>query len=238
MFRLLKKVIILIMSAPLTWGYCLLLKNQECAVGKVTIDNDYMTFLYKIGSDRCIGSCNDKDNPYFKSCLPDSIKNISVKSFDLLSKKNVLKNISLHQSCKCGCLFDERVCNNLQKWNKDKCKCECIKVKKCEIGYSWNVNNCRCEMKKLAALTKSESSLESERFLEAEECDVEMDKIKNGFECKAFPKNKTITLIKKVKSCKPFIVVSILFLFVSITLTGIMIDFYLRSKNNNNVLPC
>ena len=42
MFRLLKKVIILIMSAPLTWRYCLLLKNQECAVRKVIIDNDYM----------------------------------------------------------------------------------------------------------------------------------------------------------------------------------------------------
>ena len=67
-----------------------------------------MTYPYKIGVDRCIGSCNDKDNTYFKVCLPDSIKNISVKSFDLLSKKNVLKNISFHQSCKCGCLLDEK----------------------------------------------------------------------------------------------------------------------------------
>ena len=45
-------------------------------------------------------------------------------------------------------------------------------------------------MKKLAALT------EPERFLEAEECDVEIDKIKNVSECKAFHENKTITLIK------------------------------------------
>ena len=169
MFRLLKKVVILIISIPLTWGYCLLLKNQECAVRKVIIGNDYMTFPCKIGVDidRCIGSCNDKDNPYFKVCLPDSVKNISVKSFDLLSKKNVLKNISFHQSCKCGCLLDEKVCNNLQKWNKDKRRCECLKIKDCDIGYSWNVNNCRCEMKKLAAL------------IETEECDVETDKIKN-----------------------------------------------------------
>ena len=85
MFRLLK--IVLIMSAPLTWGYCLLSKNQECAVRKVIIDNDYMTFPYKIVVDRCIGSCNDTDNPCFKVCLPDSIKNISVKMFDLLSRK-------------------------------------------------------------------------------------------------------------------------------------------------------
>ena len=91
-----------------------------------------MTFSYKIGIDRCIGSCNDKDNPFLKFCLPDSIKNIGVKPFDLISKKNVLKNIC----CKCGCLLDEKVCNNLQKWNKDKCSCKCLKIKDCGIGYS------------------------------------------------------------------------------------------------------
>ena len=66
MFRLLKKVIILIMSLTLTWVYCLFLKNQECTVRNVIIDNDYMTFPYKIGIDRCIGSCNSKNNPYYK----------------------------------------------------------------------------------------------------------------------------------------------------------------------------
>ena len=215
---------ILFISTPLTWGYCLLLKNQECKIRKVIIGNDHMTFPHKIGIDGCIGSCNEKDNPYFKVCLPDSIKNISVRSFDLLSKKNILKNVSFHQSCKCGCLLDEKVCNNLQKWNKDKCRCECLKIKDCGIGYSGNINNCRCEMKTLVAL------------IETEECDVETDKIRNVSECKAFPKKKTITLIKKVKDCKPFIGVSVLFLCVSVTLTGIMIYFYLKSKNKY-VLP-
>ena len=118
------------MSAPLTRGYCLFLKNQECTVRKVIIDNDYMTFPYKIGVDRCIESCNDKDNPYFEFCLPDSIKNISAKSFDVIPNKNVLKNISFHQSCKCVCLLDEKICNNLQK-----CRCECLKIEDCDIGY-------------------------------------------------------------------------------------------------------
>ena len=195
MFRLLKKVTILIISIPSAFAYCLLLKNQECSVRKVIIGNDYMTFPYKISVERCIGSCNDKNNPFLKFCLPDSIKSISVKSFN--------------QGCKCGCLLDENICNNLQKWNKDQCKCECLKIKDCDIGYSWNVNNSRCEMKKMAALT-----VESERFLETEECDVETDEIKNVSKYKAFPENKTITLIKKVKDCKPFIGVSILFLCV------------------------
>ena len=119
-----------------------MLNYQECAVRKVIVDNDYMTFPYKIKVDKCIGSCNDKDNPYFKVCLPDSVKNIGVKSFDLISQKTVFKNISFHQSC--GCLLDKKVCDNLQKWNKKKCRCECLKIKDCDVGYSWNVNNCRC----------------------------------------------------------------------------------------------
>ena len=52
-----------------------------------------MTFPCKIKIDKCIGSCNDVGNPYFKVCLPDSIKNISVKSFNLISQKTALKNI-------------------------------------------------------------------------------------------------------------------------------------------------
>ena len=133
MFRLVKKIIILILMTfssgniikNITGNFmlipkdnfsnCFLLKNQECKVRKVIVDNDYMTYPYKIKVDQCIGSCNDKDNPYFNVCLPDSIKNIRVKSFDLLSEKNFLKNISFHQNGKRGCLLDEKVCNNLQK---------------------------------------------------------------------------------------------------------------------------
>ena len=169
MFRLVKKIVVLILMTfssgniikNITGNFmliprdnfsnkpnCFSLKNQECKVRKVIVDNDYTTYPYKIKVDKCFESCNDKDNPYFKVCLPDSIKNISVKCFDLISQKNVLKNISFHQSCQCGCLLDTKVCNNLQKWSKDKCTCECLKIRKCDIDYSWNVNNCRCEMKK------------------------------------------------------------------------------------------
>ena len=68
-----------------------MLKNQESSVRKVIVDNYYMTFPYKIKVDKCIGSCNDKDNPYFKIFLPDGVKNISVRSFDLISQKLCLK---------------------------------------------------------------------------------------------------------------------------------------------------
>ena len=100
------KLIILIMSLPLTFGYCLILKNQECKVRKIIIDNDYMIFPYKISINRCIGSCNDINNPYLKTYLPDSIKNITIKSLDLFSNKYIFKNIAFHKT---NCFKDYKI---------------------------------------------------------------------------------------------------------------------------------
>ena len=57
------------------------------------------------------------------------MKNISIKSLDLLPNEYIFKDISSHQNCKCKCLLDKKVCNNLQKFNKNKCRCECLIVK-------------------------------------------------------------------------------------------------------------
>ena len=91
MFRFIKKVLILVLILTLISLKCISLKYQECKVRKVINGNDCMTFPYKIKVDNCVGSCNDKDNPYFKFCTPDIVKNISVKVFDLILQKNVLK---------------------------------------------------------------------------------------------------------------------------------------------------
>ena len=65
---------------------------------------------------------------YFKVCFADVVKYVNVKSFDLMSRQNVLRNISFHQSCKCDSLLDEKVCNNKQKWNETKRRCECLEI--------------------------------------------------------------------------------------------------------------
>ena len=52
MIGLIKKVMISVMSAITASSYCLLLKNQKCKVRKAIIDNDYMTFPYKIKVDK------------------------------------------------------------------------------------------------------------------------------------------------------------------------------------------
>ena len=43
------------------------------------------------------------------------------------------------------------VCNNKQRWNKDKCWCKCkelIDKGMCNKGFIWNLSNCDCECDK------------------------------------------------------------------------------------------
>ena len=35
------------------------------------------------------------------------------------------KDIKWHETYKCECRLDASVCNNKQRWNDDKCRCEC-----------------------------------------------------------------------------------------------------------------
>ena len=132
---------------------CFLLNDQKCDVKKVIVDNDYMTFPYKIRVDRCIGSCNNLTNLYSRVCLPDIVKNTSVKVFDLISQQNEPTEIIFHKSCKCDCLLNKTVCNDKQKWNKDEYKCECLKIENCDNNSFWSVVNCRCEHKEAVKLT-------------------------------------------------------------------------------------
>ena len=65
-------------------------------------------------------------------------------------------------------------------------------------------------------------------LLIVEECYGETNE---QIECKPFSEYKTITLIKKVEDCKPFVASSVL-----IILRGIMIYFCVKSRRNS-VLP-
>ena len=57
----------------------------------------------------------------------------------------------LDETCKCICMLNKIVCNNKQKWNKNKCRCECkklINTGACDKEYIFNPSNCRCECDK------------------------------------------------------------------------------------------
>ena len=52
--------------------------------------------------------------PYF---VPDVVKNINVKVFNIISRTNETRHTEWHETCKCKCRLDASVCNNKQRWN-------------------------------------------------------------------------------------------------------------------------
>ena len=45
-------------------------------------------FLLVLKQVKCSGSCNNINNPYAKLCLPDVVKNLNVKVFNLMPRTN------------------------------------------------------------------------------------------------------------------------------------------------------
>ena len=147
---------ILVLISTVNSLRCISLKNQDCKVRKVIVDNKYMAFPYKIEIDRCVGICNDINNPHSKVCIPDIVKNVTVKMFDLMNLENTTEQVKFHESSKCVCKINSSVCSEKQKFNKDKCRCECLINKKCQDDFVWNYSNCKCEYRKSAKLIPEE----------------------------------------------------------------------------------
>ena len=71
---------------------------------------------------KCSGSCNDINDLNAKLCVPDVVKNMKVKVFNLMSRNNETSHIKWHETCKFKDRLDD---NRKQRWNNDKCRCEC-----------------------------------------------------------------------------------------------------------------
>ena len=68
-----------------------------------------------------------------------------------MSRTNETKNIKWHETFKCECRLDAIICYNKQRWNKNKCRCECkelINKSVYEKDFIWNSSNCECECNK------------------------------------------------------------------------------------------
>ena len=75
---------------------CVSMNNQECKIKTEIINlntDEPMFYPYSIKINRCKGSCNTINNPYAKICVPDQIKNINVKVFNLLSRTKETRHI-------------------------------------------------------------------------------------------------------------------------------------------------
>ena len=91
------------------------MKNQECQTRPqvANVNGDEPVFCpFIIETSKCSGSCNNINYRCAKICVPDVIKNLNVKVFNLMSKANERRFIEWHESCKCECKFRENVFNN------------------------------------------------------------------------------------------------------------------------------
>ena len=137
-----------------TYLNCISMKNQECKVRPEIINvnsNEPIFYPFSIKANKCSGSCNNTNEPYAKICVPDVIKDLNVKVFNLMSRTNGTRFIKWHETCKYKCRLDASVCNNKQRWNNDKCQCECkelIDKGICDKAYIWNPSNCKCHCDK------------------------------------------------------------------------------------------
>ena len=99
------------------------MNNQECKTRTkiININNNepvFYPFSIKV-------SCNNINDPYAKLCVPDVVKNINVKVFNLMSWSNQTKHVEWHETCKCKCRLGASVFDNKQRSNEDKYRCKC-----------------------------------------------------------------------------------------------------------------
>ena len=104
------------------------MNNQECKVRPEIVNvnsNEPLFYPFSIKTSKCSGSCNNINDPYAKLCVPDVVKNLNIKVFNLMSRTNETRHIKWHETCKCKCRLHASACNNNQRWNEDKCTREC-----------------------------------------------------------------------------------------------------------------
>ena len=107
---------------------CILMNNQAFKIKPEIINvnsNEPVFYPSSVKTSKCSGICNNINDPYAKMRVSDVLKNSNVKVVNLMSRTNETRHIKWHETCDCKCRLDAIVFNNKQRWNDDKCSCEC-----------------------------------------------------------------------------------------------------------------
>ena len=91
------------------------MNNQECKVRPEIVDvsnNNPIFYPFSVKINRCSRNCNSINDSYAKICVPDVVKNLNVKVFNLMSRSNETKSIKSYETCKCICRLNKIIFNN------------------------------------------------------------------------------------------------------------------------------
>ena len=72
------------------------MSNQACKARLKIINvnsNNPMFYPFSIKISKCSGSCNNINDPNARICVPDTIKNLNVKVFNLMSRTTETRHI-------------------------------------------------------------------------------------------------------------------------------------------------
>ena len=113
-FSFIKKVFVLgltVLSSSIIGALnCVSKNNQKCVVRPKMVDinsNSPMFYPFSIKVNKCSGNDNSINDPYAKICVPDTVKDLNVRVFNLMSRNNDPRHIKWHETCKCICRLDK-----------------------------------------------------------------------------------------------------------------------------------
>ena len=156
----------------------------------------------------------------------------------MISFTDQAKHREWHETCKCKCRLNSSVCSNKQRWNEDKCRCECreelSEKERCDKGFIWNPSNCNSERDK---------SCDIGEYLDYTNCKCTqkiagslVEEYSKNIDENEMIYNETLDEIplngyKKVcGSCTLCIVLFVIFLVISTVITAVFVHFYWYSK--------
>ena len=102
--------------------------------------NETLFYPFIVSVNKCGRCCNIIDDPCARVCVPDNVKNMNVKIFNVMSGVNKTRFLVQHKSCKSKCALNKSVRNSNQKWNYDECQCKCKELYdwgSCKYDYIW-----------------------------------------------------------------------------------------------------
>ena len=79
------------------------MNNQECKARPEIINissNNPEFYPFSIKTSECSGNFNNINDPFAKICVPDVVKDLNVKAFNLMSISNETRHIKWHETCK------------------------------------------------------------------------------------------------------------------------------------------
>ena len=80
------------------------MNNQKCKIKPEIVNinnNEPLFYPYSIKVNKCSGSCHNINDRYAKLCVPDVVKNMNVKVFNLMSRTNETRHIKWYETYKC-----------------------------------------------------------------------------------------------------------------------------------------